>query len=147
MLQDDKMNFRQLTQPDIDFMKENSLDPDFYKECPEEDTFCWTVEHEEKVLGIGGIKMVNNTTAICWFDLSKYAREHILACYRVIKEWIPIVCEEKKIRRLEAYVKAGFEAGVRTMEHLDFEFECRKRNYVGDVPADLFVKFFDAEKK
>ncbi|MDD5459418.1 MAG: hypothetical protein PHF37_08515, partial [Phycisphaerae bacterium] len=108
-----------------------------------EDTFCWTLEHEEKVLGIGGIKMVNNTTAICWFDLSKYAGEHIVVCYRVIKEWIPIVCKEKKIRRLEAYVKAGFEAGVRTVEHLNFDFEHRKKKYIGDIAADCYVRFFD----
>jgi RimJ/RimL family protein N-acetyltransferase len=136
------MEFRQLTEKDISFMKENSLDTVFYKECPEEDAFCWALEYGEKVLVIGGMKMVNNTTAIGWFDLSRYAEEHISLCYRVIKEWLPTMCKEKKIRRLEAYIKAGFEAGVRTVEHLGFEFESRKRNYIGDIPADLYVRYF-----
>jgi len=151
------MNFRQLQQSDVEYMAENSYDKDFYKQVPAQTEFDYALEHDGDILGVGGFRMKNNTTAWCWFDLSTKAAEHTIVCYRVIKEWIegyegkdghvPGFCETHGILRLEAYVKVGFEAGARTVEHLGFEWEHRMMKFIGQSPADRYVKYFDGDSK
>ena len=139
------MDFRELQESDITFMREHSLNKCFYKECPEQTDYTYALEHYNQVLGIGGIRMINNSTAWGWFDLSDAAEDHLIVTYRTVKEWLEILCNEKKIIRLEAYVRVGFEAGVRTVEHLGFKFESRMPQFIYHNPADLFVRFFDGE--
>ena len=136
------MNFRALTKDDIDYMREHTVDKDFYKDKPEQTDFSYALEHKGETLGVGGFHMMNMTTAVCWFDLSDAAGDHVIVCYRVIKEWLDIFCKEQGILRLEAYVKTGFEAGIRTVEHLGFQWQYRAMKYFGQCPADVFVKYF-----
>ena len=150
------MEFRQLIKSDIEYMKEHSTKDAFYKEMPAQADFDYALDHNGDILGIGGFRMINNTTAYCWFDLSDKSKEHTIACFRCIKEWIdgytfdgkyhPGFCETMGILRLEAYVKVGFEEGVRTIEHLGFSYEHRMLKFIGQEPADLYVRFFDGDK-
>ena len=140
------MNFRIATDKDFKFMQEHSTDKDFYKECPEQVEYDFVLEHNDDILGVGGFKMINNTTAWCYFDLSDKVENHLIVCYRVIKEFTDIFCKEHGIFRLEAYVKVGFEAGMRTVEHLGFSYEHRMLKFIGQAPADLYVKFYNGDK-
>ncbi len=139
------MEFRELQQKDITYMSRHSRDKDYYKKPVVQTDFCWALEHENKTLCIGGIKLINDTTAWAWIDLSEACEKHIITCYRTIKEWSDMFCKQQGIKRLEAFVEVGFEKGIRTVEHLGFKFEYRKSKFFGDRPADVFVKFYNGE--
>jgi len=147
------MGFRTLTKDDIAFMREHTVDKDFYKDMPEVTDYSYALFDEDRTLGVGGFHMMNNTTAVCWFDLSDIGYENTIQCYRTIREWMDGYtdkqgvyhegfCDTMGIRRLEAYVRTGFEYGIRTVEHLGFEWQCRAMKYFGDYPADVYVKFY-----
>lgn len=141
------MNFRQLQQSDIDYMREHSPDKDFYKDCPERIEYDYCLEHDGDVLCVGGVRLMNTTTGTGWFDFSPKGYEHTIICYRTISEWMIQLCQSLHITRLEAYVREGFGAGVRTVEHLGFGFERKVPRYFGDTDAMLFVRFFEQEKQ
>lgn len=140
------MNFRQLTQPDLDYMREHSDDKGFYKEVPERTEYDYALEHNGDILCIGGMRLMNDTTAVGWFDLSPKGFENLIACYRTISEWMIQLAETLKIVRLEAYVREGFGVGVRTVEHLGFGFERKVPKYFGNEDAMLFVRFFEGNE-
>lgn len=150
------MNFRALTQSDLKYMKAVSPDKEFYKDGHENISFDHVLEHNGDILVIGGLRFVNKTTAIGWFDISPAGYENLLAVYRTICEWmdgyrdsdghcIKGIIEELGIIRLEAYVKESFGKGIRTVEHLGFEFERTVKKFFGTEDALLFVKFYDKE--
>jgi RimJ/RimL family protein N-acetyltransferase len=142
------MNFRQLQEADIQFMADNSLfSREHWKSMCGQLEFNYALEHNGNVLGIGGLKMINNHTAYGWFDMSIHAKNHVIICYRVIKEWLQISCKELGIRRLEAYVEADFEAGQRTVEHLGFTYEYTAKNFFGDKPGKIYSICFDGDKR
>lgn len=138
------MQFRQLIQSDIEYMAQHALvGRESWKNQSGEAQYNFTLEHEGKILGIGGFIMVGKTCAISWFDMTEDAKEHIITSYRVLKEWADIFCKDHGIQRLMAFVRTGYEAGVRTCEHLGYRFENRMPKYEDGQPFDLFVKFFD----
>jgi len=141
------MNFRQLTQQDIDWMRENTGDKAFWKSLPERVDYDYCLEHCGDVLCAGGVRLMNETTAVGWIDISPKGHEHIVLCYRTISEWMIQLCQSIGIIRLEAYVREGFGAGVRTVEHLGFSFERKVPRYFGNTDAMLFVRFFEQESK
>lgn len=147
------MIFSKMTQADLDYMRDHSTDNDLYKSIPETIEHNFALRDGNDVLGIGGIRMMNDTTGVGWFDLSRKGFENVIACYRTISEWIggytdgkgnreKGICQELGIVRLEAYVKDGFGRGVRTVEHLDFAFERKVHKYFGDQDGLLFVRYF-----
>jgi len=139
------MNFRELKQEDIDAVKNDSISRGILSKQPEIIDFNYALEHKGKILGIGGIRLINLTTAWAWVDLTYYASEHILTVYRVIKEWMEILVKDKGIRRLQAYVETDFGEAIRTVEHLGFHRESIMSRFVNEKPAFMFVRYFDGE--
>lgn len=139
------MNFREMNQADIEYLKDRSISRGVFKKQPGKIEWSFALEHEGMTLGVGGIDLITLTTAWSWLDLSCDIGEHTIVVYRVIKEYMAIVCKEHGIRRLEAYVEVGFEAGIRLVEHLGYHCEHRMPNFVDDRPADLYVKFYEHE--
>ncbi len=137
------MNFRELKQSDIDFVADHSVSRGILSKQPEIIDFSYTLEHEGEILGIGGIRLINETTAWGWLDLTTYAGNHITTVYRVIKEWMEIICKEKGIKRLQAYIEMDFPEAVRTVKHLGFEQESIMKNFVGNKDAYMYVKFME----
>lgn len=135
------MKLRPMTESDVEFMANHSVSRGIFSKMPEEIDVSVTLEHDDKVLCVGGISMINCTTAWCWLDLSEESGKYIVIVYRLVKEWLDDVVEQKGIKRLQAYVEIGFEEAERTMHHLGFEWEFRMKNFVGDKPADLYVRF------
>lgn len=137
------MEFGELTQADIDVVKDDSISRGILSKQPQEIDFSYALRHEGKVLGIGGIRLINTTTAWCWVDLTYYAKEHIITVYRTTKEWIEILCRDKGIKRLQCYVEIDFEEAERTVEHLGFRYESTMPNFVDKKPAWMFVKMME----
>ena len=136
------MEFRELKREDIDFVKDNSISRGVLHKQPEVIDYGYCLEHEGKILGIGGIRLINLTTAWCWLDLTHYAGKHITTVYRVIKEWTEILVKDKGIKRLQAYIETDFPEAIRIVEHLDFRQESIMPRFVGNKPAFLYVKYF-----
>ncbi len=136
------MNFRETVQSDLDFMADNSVSRGIQKHCPEQIDYCYTLEHEGNVLGVGGLRFINLTTMWCWLDMTHLASEYIIVCYRVIKEWMDIFVKEHSIKRLQCYIEKDFEEAIRMVQHLGFKYESTMPNFVGNCPAYLYVKFY-----
>lgn len=134
-----------MQQADVDFVANNSISRGIFHKQPEITDYSYCLEHEGKVLGIGGVRLITPTVAWGWLDITHYAGDHMLTSYRVIKEWMEILCKDKGIKRLQAYVDCSFPEAIRTVEHLGFEKEFDKpmRKFVGNDDAWLFVRFFE----
>lgn len=132
------MKFRETTQEDLDFVADNSISRGIQKRQPEQIDYCFTLEHEGGVLGIGGFRLINTTTAWAWLDMTHLAGSHIIVCYRVIKEWTDLFVKEHGIKRLQAYVEVDFEEAIRTVKHLGFEEESIMKNFMGDKDAFMY---------
>lgn len=137
------MNLRDTTKQDVEFVKEHSVSRGVLGKQPERIDYCYTLEDEGKILGIGGISLITPTTCWCWFDATEYVKEHWKTAYRVISEYLEILMKEKGIIRAQAYVGSDFPAAVRTVVHLGFHRESLMPNFVGKKPAYLYVRFFD----
>jgi len=133
------MEFREATQNDLDCVSDHTISRGIQKRLPHRIEYVYALEHEGKVLGVGGFRLVNLTTAWCWIDLAESAKKHIMPVYRVIKEWMHIFCTEHQIRRLQAYVEPDFPQAIRTATHLGFFKESVMRNFMGDKDAYMFV--------
>lgn len=137
------MDFRELKQEDIEQLKGKSISKGILREQPETIDYSYCLEHEGKVLAIGGVRMINTTTAWGWVDISKESEGFIINVYRVIKEWMEILCKKKGITRLQAYVECDFLKAVRMVKHLGFHQENIMPCFVGRKSAYLYVHFFD----
>jgi len=136
------MKFRETTEEDILFVADHSVSRGIAKKQPECIDYCYTLEHEGVPLGIGGFRLINLTTAWAWLDVTDKAGEHIISCYRVLKEWIDIFVKEHGLKRLQAYVECDFPEAIRMVIHLGFHRESTMLNFVGNKPAYLYVRIF-----
>ena len=134
------MNFRETTQDDLDFVSNHSVSRGILKRQPKRIDFCYTLEHEGKPLGIGGFRLINETTAWCWVDMTDRAGSHLIPAYRVVKEWMDIFVKEHGIKRLQAYVEMDFPEAIRMVQHLGFEKESIMKNFVGDKDVSMYVR-------
>jgi hypothetical protein len=156
------MEFRALTQEDVDYMAEHTGAPEYYeqgkKEAPKQNLYSYALVHEGETLCVGGFTLMNQHTCVNWIDISAAGRKKINQVWRTVKEWTegyndssgawcPGFYEQMGIVRAESYVRSDFPAGIRFVEHFDFAFEHRAMKYFGDCPADVYVKFFDWDKK
>ena len=92
------------------------------------------------MLGSGGFRLINMTTAWTWLDLTHDAGSHIRSVYRVISEWIDIFVKDKGIKRLQAYIDPDFPEAIRTIQHLGFERESNMELFYGDRDAYLYKR-------
>lgn len=134
------MIFRRTTQEDLDFVADNSVSRGILKRQPECIEYCYTLEHEGKVLGIGGFRLINLTTAWAWTDWTHLSAEHIIVCYRTVKEWMDIFAKEHGIKRFQAYIQPDFPEATRMAEHLGFKYESTMKNFVGNKDAHMYVR-------
>ena len=131
-----------MLESDVEFVANHSISRGIFHKMPERTEWSYALEHDGKVLGIGGMVMITPTVAWCWIDLTHYAAEHITSVYRVIKEWTEILAKDKGIRRAQAYVDCSFPEAIRTAQHLGFVRESVMPNFIDDKPAIMFVRFF-----
>ena len=136
------MEFREATQADCNYLADHSISRGIQKQCPEQQEFVYALVHENIVLGIGGFRLINKTTAWCWVDLSTNAGNHLVSVYRVIKEWIEQFTEELGIVRLQAYVESDFDKAIGMVQHLGFKKESIMEKFMGDKDAFMYKRIF-----
>lgn len=132
------MEFREATKEDLDFVADHSVSRG--KVHPECIDFVYTLEHDGQPLCVGGFKLMNHDTAWCWIDITDVAGKHVVAMYRVIKEWIDSFVEEHDLTRLQATIECDFDAAISMVHHLGFKKESIMKNYVGGKDAFLYRK-------
>lgn len=138
------MNLRDATIEDIQAVAANSISGGI-KEYPASADYISALEHEGKVIGVGGVKMLNPTVAWVWFDLTPEARTHMIAVYRIIRDWMQKIVAAYDIERLMAAVDSGFPEGILTAEHLGFTRESVLKRFFGDRDGYMYV-YFPPEK-
>lgn len=136
------MKFREMTDSDVAFVANNSISRGIFHKQPETTDYSYCLEHEGKILGIGGVRLITPTVAWLWIDATYYMREYVLTSYKVIREWIEILAKDKGIKRGQAYVDCSFPEAIRLVEHLGLHRESTMEKFIGDEPAYLYVKFF-----
>ncbi|HOK66354.1 MAG TPA: hypothetical protein PLV55_06035 [Anaerohalosphaeraceae bacterium] len=138
------MNFRKMTHDDLLYLQNHSIRPiGFCTLCPEEIDFDYTLEHEGKVLGAGGFRLIASSTAWAWVQIAPEALENLVTVYRVIKEWMDIWAQTHKIHRIQAWVDVSHEEGKRMAEHLGFHKESKMTDFLGPKKgAWLYVKLY-----
>lgn len=138
------MEFREATEADLAFVSQHSLYGSDGKEQPDRIDYVYTLDHGDYILGIGGFRMITDTTAWAWIELTHYIGSHLVPTIRVITEYLQIFCKTHRIRRLQAWVPKGFSEGMRTVRHLGFEEEYTLKDFLGKGrDAILFVKYFE----
>ena len=85
----------------------------------EQSGYAFTVMHEDAVLVCFGCVEVWEDRATAWTLVSKHAGPHMLVITRIISGALLAA----KWRRVEAYVDAGFDAGMRWLKVLGFHNE------------------------
>lgn len=139
------MQLHESTQADILYLANHTVSRGCFKDQPDQIEHTYTLVHNDEILGIGGIKIINPTTAWAWIDASDKAwmnnRDTAMAL-KIVNEWMEKLVELHGIHRLQAYVEVDFEAALRTVAHLGFKPECRMKKFIGDTDAFLFTRFF-----
>lgn len=137
------MEFKEATEAELSFATNHSLHGTTDKGTPERIDYVYTLKHEENVLGVGGFRMITDTTAWAWIEPTEFIGGHLVPTYRVINEYMAIFCKNHGIRRLQAWVEKGFSEGMRTVRHCGFEEEYMMKDFLGKGrDAILFVRYF-----
>jgi RimJ/RimL family protein N-acetyltransferase len=86
----------------------------------------------------GGILMMGWQRGQAWILPSTLFCKHVKQSYRLIKQKMMDIQRAYDLRRIEALVEPGFEAGKRFMEHLGFTNEGLLKRY-GPRGEDMFM--------
>jgi hypothetical protein len=139
------MLIRETKYDDIEYLKTHSVSRGVFGKMPSRTEWSLTLEHEGKILCVGGVIMITNSCAWSFMDWTEEAKHHLVFVYRSIRDWLESLARNHGIKRMQAYTLVGFEEAERTIEHLQFTRESRMRNFVDDLPADMWVRYFDSE--
>jgi hypothetical protein len=93
-----------------------------------ESGLAWTFDQDGEILGIAVIAPQWDNRALALVLLAQSAGSHFHKIHRAVHRFL-VTCG---IRRVEATVDVGFEAGDRWMKMLGFEFEGLMRAYRPD---------------
>jgi L-amino acid N-acyltransferase YncA len=111
------------------------------KQVPDWTWATYALEHEGKVLTVGGLILVNETTAWFWFNNAAAAREHMIGVYRFVRDWLKKLMDLHGIKRCMASVDSTFPEAILMVEHLGFRQESILEKFYGDVDGYMYVLF------
>lgn len=134
------MKFREMTTKDYEYLKDHSISRGIFKNTPLVTEYSYSLEHEGILLGSGGFRLINETTAWCWLDMTQEAKSHLQTAYRVIKEWMDDFVKDKGIIRLQAYIDPNFPEAIRIVQHLGFERESNMERFYPDRDAYMYKR-------
>lgn len=136
------MEFQKLNQDHIDAVAGKSISRGIFQKMPPEYEFDFGLVHDGKVMGVGGINLLNLTTGFIWMDMSEDARDNIYTVYRCIKEYMDKIVHTHGLRRLECYVEKDFPEAIRTVRHLGFELEMECQQVIDEKSAFRYIKLY-----
>ncbi len=135
------MEFRAAEKADLEFVAEHSISRGCFGNHPECIDYVYTLVDGDKVLGVGGIKLMNKTNGWVWMDLTDEALKHKSLVFRIVREWIGSAMANMELTRVQAAVEVGFEEALRTVKHLGFHAESLMSKWKGDKDAIMYVRF------
>ena len=134
------MDIRNATEADFKAMGERSVSRGCLGQVPETTDFVYALEHDGELLAVGGIKQMNPTCAWAWIDLAAQALENRVALFRLIRDYLDVLMQDKGLTRLMAAIEDDFPEAVRMAQHLGFVKESRMENWTGDKAAFMYVR-------
>ena len=103
--------------------------------------YCYTLEHEDKPLGLGGFRMITQTVCWCWVDLTEDAVKNMVTSFRTMNHWVRTFARAHGILRMQAFVR-NEDKYIRLVRHLGFEQESVMKQFYGNEDGLLFVRLF-----
>lgn len=94
----------------------------------------WVAEIEGQIIAIAGLMPEWENRATAWAYISKDAGRHFVRIHKAVSRFL----EQSDYRRIEATIDVGFDAGVKWIEMLGFEYEGYLRAYRPDG-ADMLL--------
>lgn len=135
------MLFREATTTDVAAAAQDSISRAFKETVPALN-LNWVLEHEGRILAVGGIKLFSPGTAWVWMNYTTYALPHMKEVYRRTKKQLDKLIVEHKLRRTMAVIKADFPEAIRMIRHLGFQQESVMARFWSDsLDGLLFVRF------
>ncbi len=134
------MKIRDATVEDMKEVSETSISRGIKEQITATD-YVYALEDEGVVLCVGGIKMMNETSAFVWIDMAAAATKQLIVVYRTLWDWMDTLIKVHNIQRLMAAVICDFNEAIRMVEHLGFKRESTMRNWKNGKDAYLYVRF------
>ena len=140
------MEFRQATQEDLAFVRQNPFEgavKDYpYMEVPDENTY--TVLYENRIVAVGGLYVRWEGVGLLWLmltaDCKKYGFHGVLAL-DAIKEKTEYLIKKNNLWRAEAIVRVDFEQAIKMIQFFGFHREAMLEKYMPDkTDGYLFVR-------
>ncbi len=134
------MNIREAIQADLDYLGGHSVSHGCFDDVPERIDFVYTFLDGDKILGCGGIKLLNMTTGLCWTDWTEEALKHKRIMYRTVSEFMNTTADTLGLIRLMAAVRTDFPEAINMVEHLGFCRESIMKKFFGEKDAYMYVR-------
>jgi len=134
------MDIRLATDDDLKAMADDSISRGCLGQIPDTTDFAYAIEDDGALLAVGGVQLMNPTTAWAWIDLAAQAPDKMVGLFRLIRDHLDSLMREKGLTRLMAAVLVDFPEAVRLVEHLGFVRESRMARWLGDKAAFMYVR-------
>jgi hypothetical protein len=130
------MILRPATEAEILYAANNAIGPGKIGDIPVVNAYRSVIEHEGKILAVGGINVMNQWSAFATLALTDDARPYMTIVFRTIREYLDGVTA----KCLMATVDPDYEEGKRLVEHLGFTLQGEIPGFLGDKAALLYVR-------
>jgi len=99
-----------------------------YARTIEREHMAYTAMEDGKPIGCAGVLPCWPGMGEAWAHLTPRLQKHPLALQRAVKQCLPKIRTMGGFHRIQSHVLVGFEAGVRWVETMGFQFEgiCKK---------------------
>jgi len=134
------MPLREAHIEDFEYLAEHTQSRGCFGDMPSQIDFNYAFDFNDKLLAIGGFKLMNKYSAFVWMDWTEDAMKNKPLIYRVIKEWLESQEKGLGLTRIMAVIEPDFPEAIRTAEHLGFHQESVMRGFCGEKNGLMFVR-------
>jgi hypothetical protein len=102
----------------------------------------YTAMVDGKVIGIGGVFVLWPGTGEAWALVSPGVKQHGLFFIRASRDYLDGIAREKNLERVQAAVQQDFDAGLKYIMALGFEYEGAMKRFFNGKTFLRFAKFY-----
>lgn len=118
-----------------------ALEQASYREALKKMGFAYSgFDENGKLIGVGGVRPLNDKTFHAWAIFSKDLPKHTPAVYRAILNFCKIMFDNMAMDRIQADVSIKYPAGLRFARALKFTPETIMKKYQNGVDHVLYVR-------
>jgi len=142
------MNIRPIQTGDLEYVRQNPYQ-ESVKDMPNipMPINAFACEHDDEVIGIGGINILYPGVGEAWLMLTKHANKETIFGFRKfckIRETMDAIIAENGLWRVEAQARVDSLESIRLIKVLGFEQICVRKKYCPDkTDMVLFEKLID----